>query len=140
MIVMLTGWRGSTVRLHSSSIIGTIHCFYLGLSFSVTIAHTPAVRSLGRVEIGQDIMRNDIFNPVLTEIFSDLYKHLKNESAKVLQRYLILSGVLAECPYVHSFIHAKLESFQDTSDIITIATRNELVPPFYVLIQIAHTN
>ena len=72
-------------------------------------------------------MRNDIFNPTLTEIFSGLHEHLTNGSTGLPQRHLILSGILAECPYVHSFIQSRLKSFQDLSGVVMIKSSNELV-------------
>lgn len=107
------------------SIIGIIVVSYFTLSFSVKVAHVSVVRFLGQIKLGQDKMRNDIFDPILTEIFNDLYEYLTCDRASFSQRYLMFSGVLAECPYVHSFMRSQVNSFQDLSDIVIINTRDE---------------
>jgi hypothetical protein len=75
---------------------------------------TAGIRS-SRLTIEMDDMRERIFNPVLAAIFDKLDREFNTAKGK---RYVLFSGVLGECPYVHSYMKERFDAASNTAEIL----------------------
>ncbi|KAI9770643.1 MAG: hypothetical protein M1839_003092 [Geoglossum umbratile] len=68
---------------------------------------SPARMHESRLMINGSEMRERIFNPTLNAVFDRLNRGFGTENAK---RYILFSGVLGECPYVHAYMENRFGS------------------------------
>jgi hypothetical protein len=79
------------------------------------IAQDTAGARSSRLTIEKDDMRLRVFDPVLAAIFGKLDQEVDVARRK---EYLLLSGALGECPYVHTYMKDQFDAASKTIEIL----------------------